>query len=119
MAARAASSLVCPYTSPVTEIEACPSRSATALMCTPDSSQDTAALCRSVCTPTPSAPAVLAAPSITRRKLRGSTAAPSSVVNTNPVLPLVALNACDACHFGLLWWLVLAGGLSHLSGPAA
>jgi hypothetical protein len=68
IAARAVWSEVCPYTSPVIATEECPSRSATALMCTPDSSHATAAECRSVCTPTPSAPTVWAAASITRSR---------------------------------------------------
>jgi hypothetical protein len=38
-----------------------PNRSATALMCTPDSSQATAAVCRNVCTPMPGMPALCAA----------------------------------------------------------
>jgi hypothetical protein len=33
-------------------IDECPSRSATALMCIPDSNRATAAECRNVCTPT-------------------------------------------------------------------
>jgi hypothetical protein len=55
----AVSSLVCPYTSPVIAMELCPSRSATALICTPASSQPTAAECRRVCTPTSPTPADL------------------------------------------------------------
>ena len=99
------SSLVCPYTSPVIEMELCPSRSATALICTPDSSQPKAAECRRVCAPTPSTPAALAATSMTRRKLRGSTGPPNSVVNTSPrVGPLVA----RAEPFRLLFGAVLA-----------
>jgi hypothetical protein len=50
--------------SPVTEMDECPSMSATALMWTPASSQPTAALWRSVWTP-PSTPAALAASSMT------------------------------------------------------
>jgi hypothetical protein len=69
MAERAASSLVCPYTSPVMATLECPSRSATALMCTPDSSHATAAECRSVWAPTPSTPAAFAAVSMTHKKL--------------------------------------------------
>jgi len=42
--------------SPVMLMELCPRRSATALMCTPLSSQPTATEWRSVCTPTPSMP---------------------------------------------------------------
>jgi Phage capsid family len=75
-AARAVSSEVCPYTSPVIATEECPSRSATALMCTPASSHATAALCRKVCTPTPSTPAVFAAVLSTRSRLCGSTGPP-------------------------------------------
>jgi hypothetical protein len=45
-AVRAVSSQVCPYTSPVIAMDECPSRSATALMCTPRSSHATAAECR-------------------------------------------------------------------------
>mgnify|MGYP003710125029 CR=1 FL=1 len=65
-------------------IDECPSRSATALICTPDSSHATAAECLSVCTPTPSTLAAFAATSITRSRLRGSTGPPSSVENTSP-----------------------------------
>src|SRR5271166_7171387 len=54
-------------------MDECPSMSATALICTPASSQPTAADCRRVCTPTPATPAASAASSMTRRKLRGST----------------------------------------------
>jgi hypothetical protein len=71
--------------SPVTAMDEWPSRSATALIWTPASSQATAALCRSVCRSTPSTPALAAATSTTRRKLRGSTGVPSSVVKTRPV----------------------------------
>ena len=60
------SSDVSPYTSPVTLIELCPNRSATALICTPLSSHATAALCRSVCTPMSASPARFAALSMTR-----------------------------------------------------
>src|ERR1700737_767679 len=56
IAARAVSSDVCPYTSPVIAIEECPSKSATALIWTPASSHATAAECRRVCTPTSSMP---------------------------------------------------------------
>ena len=70
--------------SPVTLIELCPSRSATALICTPDSSHATAEECRSVCTPIPSTPAFAAAISTARSRLRGSTGPPNSVVNTRP-----------------------------------
>jgi hypothetical protein len=62
--------------SPVIAIDECPNRSATALMCTPDSSHATAAEWRSVCTTMPSSPAFLAASSIVRRMLRGSTGVP-------------------------------------------
>ena len=58
-AARAVSSDVWPYTSPVMAMEEWPSRSATALMCPPDSSRETAAEWRRVCTPTPSTFAAL------------------------------------------------------------
>ena len=84
-AVRAAVSMWCARTRrPLMLIEECPSRSATALICTPDSSHATAALCRSVCTPMSSIPAERAAVSTTRSGLRGSTGVPSSVVNTSP-----------------------------------
>lgn len=66
----------------------CPSRSATALRCTPDSSQATAAECRSVCSPTCSTPAASAATSITQwrihRKIRSSSGGTVSVVVSQP-----------------------------------
>src|ERR1700730_14655346 len=70
--------------SPVMAIEEWPKRSATALMCTPDSSHATEALCRRVCTPTPFIPAFFAAIWIVRSMLRGSTGVPNSVANTSP-----------------------------------
>ena len=70
-------------------IDECPRRSATALICTPDSSHATAAEWRNVSTPTPLTFAARDATSMTRSKLRGSTGPPSSVVNTSP----------ESCHW--------------------
>ena len=51
---------------------------------TPCSSHATAALCRKVCTPTSFTPALRAAVSMVRTRLRGSTGVPNSVANTSP-----------------------------------
>ena len=61
--------------SPVIAIDEGPSRSATALICTPLSSLATAAEWRNVWTPTFDIPAFAAAIWIVRRILRGSTGA--------------------------------------------
>jgi len=68
-AARAVSSLVCPYRSPVIAMDAWPSRSAAALICTPDSNHATAAEWRSECAPTSAIFAFAAAVSTVRRRL--------------------------------------------------
>ena len=59
--------------SPVMLIDEWPNRSATALMCRPDSSQPTAPECRNVCTPTRSTPAAKALASLLDR-LRSASA---------------------------------------------
>src|SRR5215217_2009578 len=64
--------------SPVMLMDECPSKSDTALMCTPESNHAVAAEWRNVWTPTLPRPAFCAANSTVRRMLRGSTGVPNS-----------------------------------------
>ena len=98
IAARAVSSEVWPYGSPVTLIDEWPRRSAAALMWAPDSSQATASESRLVWAPTLCRPDFFAASSTARSTLRGSASYPQLRAEHHPgVRPLIAGEGFAPC----------------------